>query len=193
MTPWYGPGIRGARLWSVTADENLARILERRDEFVAFARRRVPQQADAEDVVQQALMTAARSLCAIREQGAVIPWFYQVVRTTVADHLRAQARAARRPDSLDAPYTMPPHEVGNCACSVTLLAELPAPYVDILTRIDVLEEPVERVAADLGLTANNATVRLHRARRALRDRLEACCGCKSAEECQSCACATGCL
>lgn len=177
----------------MTADESLASLLERRDEFVAFARRRVPVQADAEDVVQQALMTAARSLGAVREEGALVPWFYQVVRTTLADHLRAQARSSRRPDSLDVPYTMPPYEVGNCACSVALLAELPAPYVDILTRIDVFEEQVERVAADLGLTVNNATVRLHRARKALRDRLEACCGCKSAEECQSCACATGCL
>ncbi|MBL8744352.1 MAG: sigma-70 family RNA polymerase sigma factor [Myxococcales bacterium] len=177
----------------MTANESLARLLDRRDEFVAFARRRVPVQADAEDVVQQALMTAARTAAAVREEAALVPWFYQVVRSTLSDHLRAQARASRRLDSLDAPYSMPPHEVGNCACSVALLVELPASYVDILTRVDVLEEPIETAAAALGLTVNNATVRLHRARKALRDRLEACCGCKSAEECQSCACATGCV
>jgi DNA-directed RNA polymerase specialized sigma24 family protein len=177
----------------VTATDGLATLLRRRDEFVAFARRRLPVHADADDVIQQALMIAARSVAAVREEGSLVPWFYQVLRTTLADHLRAQARAARRPDSLDPPYSLPPHEVGNCSCGTALLAELPAHYVDILTRIDVLEEPVEAVAVGLGLTVNNATVRLHRARKALRDRLVACCGCKSAAECQSCACATGCV
>jgi RNA polymerase sigma-70 factor (ECF subfamily) len=107
--------------------------------------------------------------------------------------MRAQARATRRPMGFEPQPDLPPHEVGNCACSVALLAELPPAYADILTRVDVREEPVEAVALELGVTVNNATVRLHRARKALRDRLAACCGCKSAQECQSCRCATGCV
>ena len=183
----------GSMLGSNDVTDALEILLTRRDEFLEFVRRRVRVRADAEDVLQQALLTAARTIGSVRDEASIGPWFYHVLRTSVADHLRAQARAARRHDDLAPTSSMPPYEVGNCSCSLALLAELPPAYIEILTRIDVKEEPVETVATDLGLTVNNATVRLHRARKALRDRLEACCGCKSSQECQSCRCATGCV
>lgn len=47
-----------------------------------------------------------------------------------------------------------------------------------IRRADLDEAPRERIAADLGLTANNVGVRLHRARRALKTKLEErCAGC----------------
>ena len=177
----------------MSPNEALSKLVERRDEFIEFLRRRVAVAADADDVLQQALLTASRNVGAIREEAALRGWFYQVLRTTLADHLRGQARAARRPVGFEPSPVLPPYEVGNCSCSLALLAELPPAYVDILTRVDVREETLDAVASDLGLTPNNASVRLHRARKALRDRLEACCGCKSSQECQSCRCATGCV
>lgn len=177
----------------MSATDRLSTLLDRQDEFIEFLRRRVPVPADAEDVLQKALMTAARRLEDLRDEGSLVPWFYQVLRTTLIDHVRAHRRWTRAPHhGFEASATMPAHEVGNCSCSLVLLAELPSAYVDILTRIDVLEEPLATVAAELGVTPNNAKVRLHRARKALRERLEACCGCKSAQECQRCGCATGC-
>jgi RNA polymerase sigma-70 factor (ECF subfamily) len=169
---------------------DLTPLLMRRDEFLAFLRHRLAVPADAEDVLQQAFLTAARSSRALRSETSVIPWFYQVLRTTLTDHLRAGARAARVVDDLGPSSAMPPFEGGSCACGVALLYELPDAYREILTLVDVREEPLENAARALGLTLNNTTVRLHRARKALRDRLEACCGCKSSRECQSCRCAT---
>lgn len=169
---------------------DLTPLLLRRDEFVGFLRHRLAVPADADDVLQQAFLTAARTSGALRSEASLMPWFYQVLRTALADHLRAQARAARPVIDLEPSSTMPPFEVGNCACGVALLYELPDAYREILTRVDVREEPIEDAARALGLTQNNATVRLHRARKALRERLEACCGCKSSRECQSCHCAT---
>ncbi|MFO0554498.1 MAG: sigma-70 family RNA polymerase sigma factor [Polyangiaceae bacterium] len=154
-------------------------------------RRRLAVPSDAEDVLQQALIAALRGTPALRDEAALVPWFYQVLRNAVVDHLRAQARGARRLDGFEEVAALPPHEVGSCACSLVLLRELPPSYAEILERVDVRDEPIEDVAASLGVTVGNATVRLHRARRGLRERLLACCGCTSTDACQSCSCARG--
>lgn len=49
-------------------------------------------------------------------------------------------------------------------------------------------DAVGEVANEPGLTANNATVRLHRARRALRQRIETVCGTCTEHACLDCTC-----
>jgi len=48
------------------------------------------------------------------------------------------------------------------------------------------------VAAELGVTPNNAAVRLHRARGALKKRLEQTCGTCTQHGCLDCTCQTAC-
>ena len=55
-------------------------------------------------------------------------------------------------------------------------------------RVDLGGMPVPQAAAALGITANNAGVRLHRARAALRRQLERCCGACSDHHCRDCTC-----
>src|SRR5262249_51962593 len=50
----------------------------------------------------------------------------------------------------------------------TLLPTLKPEYVDILRRVELLGEPRQEVAAALGVSVNNVTVRLHRARQAIK-------------------------
>src|SRR3546814_1845127 len=52
---------------------------------------------------------------------------------------------------------------------------LKAEYADVIWRADILGEPRDRLAASLGTSLNNVTVRLHRGRKALRMRLEEMC------------------
>ena len=62
-------------------------------------------------------------------------------------------------------------------------------YAAILRRVDLDEIPLKDVSNQMGRTANNATVRLHRARTALRRLLEEVCGACTEHGCLSCACA----
>ena len=62
-----------------------------------------------------------------------------------------------------------------CDCLYRLLPMLRKDYSEIIWRADLLSEPRERIAASLGTTVNNVTVRLHRGRQALRKRLEQMC------------------
>ncbi len=57
-----------------------------------------------------------------------------------------------------------PEEVATCACSLGLLERVRPEHAAVLRRVDLDEEPIAEVARVLGVTTNNATVRLHRAR-----------------------------
>jgi len=55
------------------------------------------------------------------------------------------------------------------------LVEHLAEFVAFARRVDLQSETPDNVAASLGVTRNNLTVRLHRARQQLKDRLEMSC------------------
>jgi len=61
----------------------------------------------------------------------------------------------------------------------------------IRQRVDLEERSVSEVAHEVGVTPNNATVRLHRARQALKTRLEGTCGACAARGCLDCSCRSG--
>lgn len=74
------------------------------------------------------------------------------------------------------------------ACSLGVLGTLRAEYATITQRVDLGEEPLDDVAHALAIAPNNAKVRLHRARKALRAALLAYCGTDSSRACASGAC-----
>ncbi len=61
-------------------------------------------------------------------------------------------------------------------------------YADAIRRVDLGGVAVGAFAAHAGLTPNNAAVRLHRARAALRRQLERCCGTCATHGCLDCVC-----
>lgn len=75
-----------------------------------------------------------------------------------------------------------------CTCLGPLLKEIRPAYGHLLERIDLKGELPAAVAKDLKLTTNNLTVRLHRARQALRARLEQACGICTKHGCLNCTC-----
>jgi RNA polymerase sigma-70 factor (ECF subfamily) len=64
-------------------------------------------------------------------------------------------------------------------------------YAEIVRRADLEEEPRNQIAADLGLTTNNIGARLHRARRALKDKIEERCATCCDGSLRNCDCAHG--
>ncbi len=62
-----------------------------------------------------------------------------------------------------------------CVCLYKLLPTLKAEYANILWRADLVGESREGLAAALDITVSHLRVRLHRARQALRQRLEETC------------------
>jgi RNA polymerase sigma-70 factor (ECF subfamily) len=163
-----------------------------RPELLAFLRRRARTEADAEDLLQQALERATRKAHTLRDPERIVPWFFRIVRRLVAEHHAALAVDARRRARLLAEIReSEPEEMAACGCALGLFESLKPQYAQMLRRVDLDDEPLPEVAGSLGLSVNNAAVRLHRARRALRAKVEAMCGpgLRAARRaCANCAC-----
>jgi len=158
-----------------------------RERYVDFLRRRVGP--DAEDVYQQSLVRTLEQADTIRAPSRVRAWFWRVLRNAVADHHAARVARNARHAALAACNEETSHEArAACACALGLLSQLPPTYAEILRRVDLEDERVTDVARTLGIRAENATVRLHRARKALREKLAACCQRTSMRACFSCDC-----
>lgn len=166
--------------------------MNRQGTFRAFLSRRTRSHADADDLLQDALLKATAKIHTVRDDAAIVPWFYRVLRNALADH---SAKLASTEAALEAasnevePPPTPIYERPGCACSITRLDSLTPQYAEILRRIDMGQEPLARFAERERMTLNNATVRLHRARKALRAQLAEFCGTTSPKECLNCTCA----
>src|SRR5438045_4018739 len=58
----------------------------------SLARKLVGNADDAEDLVQEALLRAAKSLSAFREDSSLKTWLFSITTRVAIDHLRAQKR-----------------------------------------------------------------------------------------------------
>jgi DNA-directed RNA polymerase specialized sigma24 family protein len=75
-----------------------------------------------------------------------------------------------------------------CACIGRLAATLKPEYAEVLREVEVGGRPLKEYAEGHGITPNNATGRVHRARQALRKQVAAACGVCAEHGCVDCRC-----
>jgi RNA polymerase sigma factor (sigma-70 family) len=157
--------------------------------FVRMARSRVATEADAEDAVQRAMMRAAERAPQLIEAARARAWFYRILRRVIVDHHRRRA--------LDHGDPEPEHEPAAedeaprapaCRCALRMLAEVRPAYAEVVRRVDFEGEDPAAVARALGVSTTNLYVRLFRAKRALRERVQGHCGVSSIAPCLECTC-----
>ncbi len=174
-------------------DEAVRRLMEHRPEFLAWLRKQGASEAQAEDLLQAALLRGLEPWTSLPAADRLVPWFYRVLKNALVDQARRTSAAGRALDR----YANEPSEVDAedgarrvCRCTSDVLAQLKPEYAGLIERVDVGGLSIEAAAREIGITSNNAHVRLHRARRALRERLEAFCGhCATGEgRCRDCYC-----
>jgi RNA polymerase sigma-70 factor (ECF subfamily) len=172
--------------------EILAALAGNRRAFLSFLERRVGRREVAEDVLQEAFARSLEKLPLGTEESAVA-WFYRVLRNAVIDHYRrggaserALATLARELDEHAEPGLDERDAV--CRCVARLSETLKPEYAQALRRIDIDGMSVQAYAAEAGITANNAGVRVFRARQTLRKRVVRWCGSCAARGCIDCSC-----
>lgn len=166
-------------------------LLENRRVFVAFARSRLGNPDMAEDVVQESLVKALASENQPSVEDDVVTWFYRILRRSIIDLYRREAARKRAMDRFEHELPESPSESDSrvlCQCFKRLMPAVPKTYRELLQRIDLEGEDAGRVASDLGMTRNNLTVRLHRARKHLREELSRNCRTCSKHGCLDCTC-----
>jgi RNA polymerase sigma-70 factor (ECF subfamily) len=161
--------------------------------FLDVLRRRTGSAADAEEILHGAYVRALEKGLPDADDEGVIAWFHRVLRNAVVDHARrraAESRAMEREGAERAgDHEEPELRAAVCACVHDVLPALKPEYADLVRQVDLEERRVTDVAERAGITANNASVRLHRARRALKTHLLRACGACAAHGCLECTCA----
>lgn len=156
-------------------------LIQNLQTFVAFTRKRVGDPHLAQDIVQDSLLKALRSDRKPVPGEDVVAWFYRILRHSIIDLYRRRDVRNRALEQLKKELPEEPDAAAErvlCQCVKRLLPGLPEQYRDLLQRIDLDGGSTKEVASALGLTPNNLTVRLHRARQKLRASLEQTCkGC----------------
>lgn len=166
-----------------------ATLLAHRQVFKSFLASRIGNETDAEDLLQNGLVKALERSAKIKDGEKAVAWFYQVLRNVLIDHVRSRSAATRRDDAW-ASSTITLADDGEierqiCACFEKMLPAMKPAQAELLRRVELRGEPVAQVAVAMGITPNNASVTLHRARSELRAKLVDFCGdCACLENCE---------
>ena len=162
-----------------------AALVESHRDLLRFLRRRLGSEEEAEEVLQRFMLKAITRAGDLRNIKTVRAWLGRVLATTIVDFQRATIRRRRRERTVESDELFrladlaiePDAETDEavCACLYRLLPTMKPEYAEVIWRADLLGEPRDRLAISLGTSVNNVTVRLHRARQALKIRLEQMC------------------
>lgn len=165
-------------------------LLTSREKFLRFVQARVSDPTLAEDILQDSLLKALQRAPDLRDHDRLVPWFYRILRNAIIDAYRHQGVERKYTAEISADET-PAVEMEEttvlCACFSDLLPTLKPEYSELI-QSELNEEKQEAVAHRLGISLSNLKVRRHRARQALRRRLEETCRMCAAHGCLDCAC-----
>jgi RNA polymerase sigma-70 factor (ECF subfamily) len=145
-----------------------------------LAMRLVGNEEDARDVVQETYLRAYKGIGKFRGDAQVTTWLYRITANCASTQL-GKRRKHRHEELLDdGPYVdrsadrdpAARAEASNLRARLDeALADLPPRLRAVVVLRDVYDLSHDDIATELGISESAAKVRLHRARRQLRERL----------------------
>ena len=170
--------VRAAKAGDRSAFDELVRATYADAYTLAF--RLTGNEEDARDVVQEAYLRAYKSLKKFRGDAQFTTWLYRITANCASTLLTK--RTKHRHDELtdetplvDERPEVDPELRADAALDrqrvTAALQELPDGLRQVIVLRDIYDLPHEQIAGELGITEAAAKVRLHRARRKLRERL----------------------
>jgi RNA polymerase sigma factor (sigma-70 family) len=178
----------------------LDQLLSQRKRFLAFVQRRVSDIGLAEDILQTAYLRAFQHRDDFELTESTVAWFYRLLRNAVIDSYRRHIakdkalEAWTRELEISSQLTQD-HQKDICACLHSIMKGLKPEYFEILRAVDLEEQRVQDFAEQHRISAANASVRVYRARAALRKQLIQTCKACAEHGCLNCTCKeqAGCL
>jgi RNA polymerase sigma-70 factor, ECF subfamily len=143
-----------------------------------YLRRRLPDSAQVDDLLQDVFVKALASQQAGRAVGNLAGWMYAAARTAVADYYRAQGLA---PISLDdeLPQNNEPDDLGLhselSTCLRPFIERLPVLYRDTLVATELDGRTMRSLAQEQGLSLSAIKSRAARGRAMLKVMVLECC------------------
>lgn len=143
-----------------------------------LAMRLTANEEDARDVVQDTYLRAWKSLKTFRGDSSFSTWLYRITANSAYTHMAKRRRHRSEPldetsfDIVDERAVDPAGASEGAELRERLaraVDELPPKLRSIVVLRDVYDLPHEAIAEELGISVTAAKVRLHRARKRLRD------------------------
>ena len=142
-----------------------------------FIRRRVPDEATADDLTQETLLKVFRSRATLPDAQRLEAWLYRIARNTLIDYYRRRRPAAELPPSLAEEPAEGPDELRLAVLRTMqrFLAEMPATYREPVRLAELEGLPLAKIALRLNLSLSAVKARVRRGRAMLKKKLQDCC------------------
>jgi len=153
----------------------------------AFIAKRVGNEADADDLLQEVLVRMQRGMNRLHDPERLVSWLYQITRNVIVDHYRSATRRREIPAGFASDFeARMPTEVSTLdpsnearieltQCIRPMLNQLSAEYREAVQLIDLDGLPQQIAADRLGLSLSGMKSRVQRGRKQLKDALDRCC------------------
>lgn len=157
-----------------------AAVAEFSTKLRGFVRRRVRDDATADDVTQETMLKVFRSRAALRDGQRLEAWLYRIARTTLIDFHRRTKPTEELPAELASEPADSADEVGQLRQAVMattrrFLDELPASYREPVRLAELEGLPLAKIALRSGLSLTAVKSRVRRGRAMLKRKLQECC------------------
>lgn len=176
---------------------------ESRNRLKSFIARRIDNEADTEDVLQNVFFKIHKSLAELKEPEKLYPWIFRLTRNAITDYYRERKTAGDSSAGLLEELTFEPSEIDVeeeiLGWLEPMIKDLPDKYRDALRLTDIQGLTQKELAKKLEISLSGAKSRVQRAREKLRETLLGCCHLEfnragriveykpRGERCQSCA------
>ena len=152
----------------------------------AFIAKRVRNEAEIEDLLQEVFVRVHRHLDSIHEPDRMVSWVFQITRNVIVDHYRSAERRREFPAgsatdiqedlkalSVESEKHEAEYELSNCLRP--MIEKLSAAYREAITLVELEGLTHQEAAAKLGLSVPGMKSRVQRGRQQLHTMLNECC------------------
>jgi len=164
---------------------------EVQDSLRVFIAKRVANEAEAEDILQEVFLRMHRKLDSLNDPRSVVSWLFQITRHAIIDHYRSPARRREVPAGLAAdlettrtvqaePVVAESADSGRlreelAGCLRPMIERLASQYREAVMLVELEGLTQSAAAKRLGISASGMKSRVQRGRRQLKRQLDECC------------------
>ena len=155
----------------------------------AFIAKRVANEAEADDIVQDVWLKMQRGLDGLKDRSRLVSWIYQIARHAIIDHYRAPGRLREMPAGLaadlEAYQSLSPRQTASedtrqlrtelAGCLRPMIERLSKDYRQAVMLVEVEGFTQQASAKRLGLSLSGMKSRVQRGRKQLKQMLDECC------------------
>ncbi len=180
------------------AQVNFSQLFQKYEKGIYnYVLRMVQDRVEAEDLTQEVFVKVYKGISDFRGESAISTWLYRIATNLCLDHFRKKSYKQKQvTDSLENPVLMGKEELSShqsCECAEELppdesvikselkqylyyfMHQLSEDYRVVIVLSDLQGLKNREIAEILGCSLETVKIRLHRARKQLKEALETCC------------------